>query len=76
MLHNVSSITDPNGDMTEPGLENTELECEDPSTVGEVTEPAEDAADPGEVRLLKFDCTEPGCENAPENVETTTGNVI
>lgn len=75
LLHNVSSITEPNGDITEPGLENTELECEELCAVGEVTDPV-DAVEPGEVRHPIFDCTELGCENAPENDVTTTGNVI
>ena len=67
LLHIISSITEP----TDPGGENTELVAD-----GDVTGVIVEFTEPGDCRQLKLDCTEPGCENVPELVDKTTGNVI
>lgn len=52
-------MTDPSGDITEPGLEKTDPDCEELGITGDVTEPVEEATEPGDVILLT-DSTEPG----------------
>jgi hypothetical protein len=72
VLHNVSSITDPSGDITDPGREKSDADVV-VDTVGDVTEPFGELTDPGDLEPPKLVCTDPGCEKAPVKDVTITG---